>query len=208
MKKVIMSLAAASAMAVAGGDIVQVQEVQAPWTGVYAGGALTANQTYVKGESDWFSTSNLNKTSYGIQGDLGYTFMNTGSFALSAEGRLGTSVGGDDYVETTYWGIYAKPEAIFNGFSVYALAGYGSLDYTATDDIYYGGYPVEYSVTETVTGFTWGLGTQIAVNDSMSVFVDYVVQPSLSDVAVNTYNALETRDIETDVISVGVNFRF
>ncbi len=215
MKKIIMSLAAMTAMATAGGDIlptpvVETVEVQTPWTGLYIGGALTANQTYLKGEADWFGTSANNKTAYGLQGDLGYTFFNNGDIALSAEGRFGGSFGGDDYVETSYWGIYAKPEAMFGNFGVYGLVGYGELDYTKSGDVY-GGIPVTYAYTTTTDGFTWGIGGEYAISENVTIFADYVVQPTLDLVGLTdvNYATVVTEDnIETDVISVGFNYKF
>jgi opacity protein-like surface antigen len=216
MKKIITSALAATAILTAGGNIVpaapvvETVQVFTPWTGLYVGGALTANQTYLKGESDWFGTSVNNKTAYGIQGDAGYTFFNNGDIALSAEGRFGGSFGGDDFVETSYWGIYAKPEAIFGDFSAYALLGYGELDYTRSGDIYEGS-PVTYAYTTTTDGFTWGVGAQYAVSSNVGVYVDYVVQPTLDVVGLADGGAVTvvTEDnVETDVISVGFNYKF
>ena len=205
MKKMITGLALASTMALAGGNYTEVVKVT-PWTGFYAGGSLTANQTYLSGNADWFETTNLNKTAYGIAGDVGYTFFNNGDIALSAEARAGTSLSGDDFVETSYIAGYLKPEAVFNGFSVYGLFGYGELSYTETANAPL----VEYSVTADVDGFTWGLGTSYAFNENVSVFADYVVQPSLDLVDITSGDGVTINEdsIETDVISVGVNYRW
>lgn len=203
MFKMIIALAVASVMASAGGNIAVAEVVAVPWTGVYVGAGATANQTYVVDNSDWFTTSNLNKTAYGVEGNLGYTFFNNGSVALSAEGRVGTSLAGDDFVETVYYAAYVKPEYIFDTFSVYGLLGYGNLDYTRTEGSEY----VEYAVTKSVDGFTWGLGAQYAISDRVSLFADYVVQPSLDRADIGE-NVIAEDSIETDVITAGFNYRF
>ncbi len=207
MLKTIMALAAASVMAIAGGNVVVAEVVAVPFTGVYAGIGATANQTYIVDNADWFTTSNLNKTAYGVQGNIGYTFFNNGDVALSAEGRLGLSLGGDDFVETSYYGVYVKPEVIFDTFSLYALAGYGELDYTRTAEA----ANVEYAVTAPIDGFTYGFGGQYAISQNVAIFADYVVQPSLdrADIAATGNSvAIYEDSIETDVITVGVNYRF
>ncbi len=210
MKKMITSIALASTMALAGGSYAQITEVtevtEAPYTGFYAGGSVTANQTYLAGNADWFKTSNLNKTAYGIGLDAGYTFFNNGDFAVSAEGRYGLSLAGDDFVETSYVAGYLKPEVIFNGWSAYGLFGYGQVTYTETVDAHL----VKYSTTADVDGFTWGLGGSYAINSNVSVFADYVVQPTLDlvDIYGNGAISISEDNIETDVISVGVNYRW
>ena len=213
MKKIIMSLAAITAMSstvTAGGPVAPVEAIVVPWTGFYVGGALTANQTYLDGEMDWFSTSVNNKTSYGLQGDLGYTFFNNGDIALSAEGRFGGSFGGDDFVETSYWGIYAKPEVIFDNVSVYGLLGYGELDYTKSGDLY-NGSPVTYAYTTSTDGFSWGIGASYGITENVSAFIDYTALPELNVIGLDSVDGgviVNDQYVYTDVISVGVNYRF
>ena len=210
MKNTIIAAAAVMAIGttglVAGGDLAPVApvmevEVVAPWTGFYVGGAVSANQTYLDGEADWFGTSYVNKTAYGLQGDAGYTFYNNGTFLISAEGRIGGSFAGDDYVETSYWGVYAKPEVAFGAFGAYGLFGYGGVDMTDTENAeLVDGRAVEYAVTVNENGFSYGFGGSYAINDTVSVFADYVVLPQ--------FDLLFDRSIENDVISAGVNYRF
>ncbi len=206
--KTIFSVVAATVIATAvqaGGNIAPIApvtpEVIAPFTGAYVGAAMTANQTFVSGNADWFSTSAYNKTTYGVQGDIGYTFYNTGAWAMSVEGRGGLSLMGDNMLETSYIGAYLKPEFFVDDFSVYGLAGYGSVDYTQGDDF---DGTQRYSYTTSVDGFTWGLGAGYNVTDQVQVFVDYVIQPVLEiDQFVNIDD-----DINTNIVSVGLNYKF
>lgn len=206
MTKMILSLAAASAMVMAGGDlspveVVSVETVEA-FTGVYVGGALTGVSTGLGGDTGVIFDNDT--STFGVQGNIGYTFFNNGSIAVSAEARAGTNFADDSDVELAYVAGYVKPEAIFGDLGIYGLVGYGTVDYNANPRI-------TLSADSSVDDFTWGLGAQWLVAENISVFADYVALPSLNLVDVETGYAgtlINENSVDTDVVSVGLNYRF
>ncbi len=203
MKKIVLSLIAANAMLMAGGNIGAeriVAEVIAEdaFTGVYVGGALTGVSTGLDEGRDISDIFDNDTSTFGGQGNIGFTFFNDAEFALSAEARIGTNFTEDGDVELSYVSGYVKPEGVFGDFSIYGLIGYGTVEYNANSRI-------SLSADTDVEDFTWGFGTQWLVAENISVFADYVALPSLD---LRDTNLINEDSIDTDVISVGMNYRF
>ncbi len=190
----------------AGGSViapVEVETYEVPWTGAYIGLGLTANQTYVDGGSNWFTETYDSTTNTGLQINGGYTAYNNGQFMVSVEARAGVSET-SEIVETSYLAVYAKPAVQFGNFNAYALAGYGTVDFTSNYNYYDGWADYLISQTTSVSDFTFGIGGEYSFTPSISVFVDYVALPSFEVVDVDYY----TQELRSDVMSLGINYRW
>jgi len=197
LKGILVALMATMTMAIAGGDIAPVVEVEvAPVAkNFYVGGALTAQQTYVKGESDWFNDTVLSETGYGAQAQIGYVFFRSGDFSTAIEGRVAKTLynyGIDEFsfdgdTSLLTYSALIKPQYNFGEFGVYGLVGYG------TSKLNDSGY------TARKNDIVWGGGANYALGDTWEVFADYTVNPAFDGVV---------EDVENDVIAVGVNYKF
>jgi len=199
MKKILISLAAASAVLTAGGDIAPVEPVietpmvveQSPfYLGIGIGDASVNDDD----TSEEFSATTLmlqagyqyneyialeGRYTFGL--DMDYSPGNTNSLSSDYDGDFSS------------WGIYVKPMYPIGNFSLYALLGYGGvmLDNLAGGDAY-------------ESGFQWGLGAGYAMSENYTVFVDYV---SLYDDTGFDYRA-RLDDIDSDTWTFGVSYRF
>ncbi len=207
MKNLIISLAAValSTAAFAGGPVMAPVEIETytPWTGAYVGGAIVAEQTYLDGYGSWFDETWDSTTKTGIQVNAGYTAFNNGQFMLSVEGRLGASET-SDIVETSWVALYAKPAVQLGDFNAYVLAGYGTVDFTTSYDYNYGYTDYLISQTASVSDWTVGIGGEYSFTPQVSVFFDYVALPVFTVVDVDYYE----EDLRSDVMSLGINYRF
>lgn len=196
-----------STLAIAGGGVVPVEEMEvAPIiteaNGLYLGLGLSSMRLDNDFNGEEFSTK-------AITLQAGYQF-NT---HLAIEGRYTKNVGDLDYDHGTspnpdydnYPGdftniaIYLKPSYTFSDFSVYALLGYGEVLKTDLPDPKYPG-----SVDRAEAGFQWGLGATYAITDEVSVFADYV---NAYDDKGFDYRA-QLADIKADLWTLGVTYRF
>ena len=190
MKKLLMALIATVSIVFAGGGIAPVEpsvpvQVVKDKTGFYVGVGLTANQEYVRGESNWFNDDAKAETGYGYNLIAGYKFVQMGDFGASVEARYGQGVWDDNGLDTAQYFVAVKPDyALADTFTIYALAGYGRSDFKGLS---------------TRDGFVYGGGVEYALTDSFGVFGDYVVNP---------YVKIADEKIENDVITIGVNYKF
>ncbi len=199
MKKTMVSLAAVSAMAMAGGDIAPVEPVmqtpvvveQSPF---YLG--LGVGQAKVNDDDtseEFKSTTLMLQAGYlynkyvAIEGR--YTFGFNTDYDPGTTGNLSSDYDGD----FSSWGIYVKPMYPIGDFTLYGLLGYGGvmLDDLVLGDAY-------------ESGFQWGLGADYAMSENYSVFVDYV---SLYDDTGFDYRA-QNQDIDSDTWTLGVTYKF
>ncbi len=196
MKKIMLVTAMVSTMAMAGGNVSPVIEVGTQNKDFYVGGALTAVQTYVNGDSDWFNDTLTTETGGGAQFQAGYTFYRNNAFTASVEGRVQKTFwnyGTDEFefdgdTALLTYSVLAKPQYNFDDIGVYGLAGYGASRIT------------DNGFKERQNGFVWGLGANYALTDEVELFADYVVNPAFEEDGF--------KDIENDVIAFGVNYRF
>ena len=199
MKKIVVSLAAASTILMAGGDIAPVEPVvetpvvveQSPfYIGLGIGDASVNDDT----TSEEFEATTLMLQAGYIYNDY-LALEGRYTFGLDMDYDPGTtnSLSSDYDGDFSSWGIYLKPMYPIENFSLYALLGYGGvmLDELAGGDAY-------------ESAFQWGLGASYAMSDNYSVFVDYV---SLYDDTGFDYRA-RLDDIDSDTWTFGVSYRF
>ena len=226
MKKFTLSIAALAAMgtfAVAGGDIapvepeVAVPEVVAPAkTGFYVGGAISSIQNDFRAMAEDYDgpyTMAEGDTDHlGAMLQVGYKFNSY----LAVETRYWIA-GDEDWSDTKNWsedpadsfttefdamGLYLKPMyPVMDGLDIYGLLGFALMNYDLTykED----GEPYAHR-NFSDTAFSYGAGASYAVNDSFSVFADYVrLYDDTIDVFDNVWG-----DITSDTFNFGVTYKF
>jgi len=228
MKKLNLSLAAIFAMgtfAVAGGDIAPVEPVVeepvvvASTGNFYIGlayGYLNTQSTvdYTPPGRGTLSYTALDDDFSEVMIQAGYNFNEY----IAVEGRywfgMSSTINynniapglGDQDTTIDAWGIYVKPQyPVTEAFNIYALLGYGGADVTI-DNV--GGTGLQY-VSDSVDGFSWGLGASYAITDNVSLFVDYV---SIYDDSNDYYNPSTgysyNVDDTIDTWNFGVTYNF
>jgi len=213
MKKLNLSLVTVLAMstfAIAGGDIATVEPqvvVDTPMVvedkGPYVGIAYGYEKIKIDRESG--GSSLLDEKFGSVMIDAGYKFNPYIAiegrywFGLSSSNDLGWRSGLNSDVTIDAWGIYAKPMyPVTTEFDIYGLVGYSGVD--ATYDPSNGG-----SITsDTVNGFSWGVGGAYSFSDKWSLFVDYT---SIIDSEDGNLDAINSED-SLDTVNVGVNYKF
>lgn len=216
MKKFNLSLVTVLAMstfAIAGGDIAPVEPViETPMVeestpgNFYLGlgyGMLSMDQTDVVTLANGATVENpiVSDDFSEVMVQAGYKF----NPYIALEGRywfgledtfdvLGTNV--DTSVDA--WGIYAKPMyPVTEAFNIYGLLGYGAADVSV--DLPNGGT----LNTDSVDGFSWGVGADYSFTENVAVFVDYV---NIFDDS-TSYVGGET-DTTIDTVNFGVTYTF
>ena len=210
MKKFNLSLVAVLAMstfAIAGGDIAPVEPmVETPMVeqssaGFYVGmgyGALEGELDPDNGasrDSDTFDEllllAGYKFNEYvAVEGRYWFGADNTWNRYDASGAYLG-----EQDVSVDSWGIYVKPMyPVTEAFNVYALLGYAgsSLDYDYGD--------TDFGDTD---GFSYGVGVDYSINEKFAVFVDYVSLYD-DDKDIGIYSP----DLQLDVVSVGVTYKF
>jgi len=224
MKNIVLSAVAVLAMssfAVAGGDIapveepiIVVEEVMPSTGGVYIGIAYgfmnteITDTTYPHGgtlENTWLDedfSSIMLQAGYDFNqyvGIEGRYWFGLDSDSTLGRGDLGGNINADVTVDA--WGVYVKPMyPVSDAFTVYALLGYAGADIEidANNFTY---------TTDSVDGFSWGLGAEYRFTDAVGLFVDYV---SVYDDDEDFY--VDGGDVNTEAMitsfNIGVNYRF
>jgi len=201
MKKIALSVwavVAMSSMGFAGGDFTQVEPVvETPMVeeatkNMYVGLGLTAVSTSI-GDSNFFSEESGQDRTGNVTLLAGYAF----NPYIAVEGRYSLYVAEEDYLNTDFWGIYAKPQyPVSEDFTLYALLGFGGATSTGINGA---------AIDLDDTGFQWGLGASYDVMDDIAVFVDYV---SVADgMTPNTWNGA-TPDVAINALTLGVTYSF
>ena len=193
IKKLIASLML-TATIYAGGNLYTEQEmIQDPCldrSGMYVGVSVS----YDEFSMDYFPSPNggdYDEFGPGIQLTIGYDIFGFDNWLYSVEGRIGyASVEDIDY---SWYAAYTKVEYDAGKFGIYGLLGYGTSD--ATLSIYNGPYNIK--INGSVNDFTYGAGINYQYSDELSIVLDYVVEPEFVD-----------DNINNDVISLGVNYKF
>ena len=216
MKKITLSLAtivATSTFALAGGDIAPVEPmIQTPVVMEEAApsvGGFYLGLAYGYEDVSICRTS-TNKTVFdekfgSIMFDAGYKFNQyialEGRYwaGINSSNALSWRTGINSDVTVDALGLYVKPMfPVSDAFNIYGLVGYGSVDakYEPSNNL---------SITsDTVSGFSWGLGAEYAVTSNWSVFVDYT---SILDGEEGNLDAFATED-SLSTVNVGVNYQF
>jgi len=218
MKKLNLSLAAIFAMgtfAVAGGDIAPVEPVvEEPVVVESAGnfylglayGYLDTTEDYTELVSGGtLKTSVIDENFDDIMIQAGYNFNEY----IAIEGRYwfglsdtSISYNGNAWdVSLDAWGIYVKPQyPVTEAFNVYALLGYGGAEFDISRTR---GNTTFTPNTDTMDGFSWGLGASYAFTDNVSVFIDYVnIYDDTTDLIGGSY------DDTIDSWNFGVTYNF
>ncbi len=216
MKKIILSLAAASSLGFAGGDIIPVVVVadEIDELGFYLGGGISAMSSRESSVSmDIFNEKAGQDRLGNIDLRAGYIVNNY----LAVEGRYGFGITDEDKVEmNSQWSIFLKPMYKFeddedrangeNYFAVYGLLGYGGIELTGVNG-------VVANVDE--TGFQWGLGLSYTFResssegsykykDSWTVYADYT---SVGNDMDGLYYTGEGQ-VDADAFTVGLIYKF
>jgi len=185
MKKLTLSLAAilaTSTFALAGGDIAPVEPViETPYVepavgGLYLGLAYGLLNAQIDDQRDVpFGTvtdSLLDEDFDEIMIQAGYKFNQyvavEGRYWFGMESNINNwnidSSANDVTVDA--WGIYVKPMyPVGEYFNIYALLGYAGADLEKHSRNY---------VSDSVDGFSWGIGADYSFTENLAVFVDYV----------------------------------
>ena len=218
MKKFNLSLVAILAMstfAVAGGDIAPVEEpvVVVPEIiestgGLYLGlayGILNASIEDARNVPGGTITDTLLDTDFDeIMLQAGYKFNEyvavEGRYWFGMESTINSwniSTTGND-VTIDAWGLYVKPMyPVTETFNVYAMLGYAGADLEK--------HSLNY-VSDSVDGFSWGIGADYSFTESVAVFVDYV--SIYDDEEAYTSNAGGEIDYSIDTLNFGVTYSF
>lgn len=223
MKKFTLSTVAVlamSAFAIAGGDIAPVEpiieEVVVPdESGFYVGvayGYADISNKYDGYNLDDSWTGKLEDSFDTIMLQAGYKINKY--FAL--EGRYWNAVGDGDWTDRwdwsgqpnensgtnsdfSAWGLYVKPMyPVTEEFDVYALLGYGNVNYDSGEDI-------AHDLDD--DGFQWGLGASYEFTDKFSVFADYLeLYNDNKSYIVGDWN--ENLDFTIYTVNIGLTYKF
>lgn len=200
MKNLIVGLAAASTMAMAGGDFVAVEEpvIEVPVidnSAFYLG--LGIGQSSINDDptgEEITSTTLMLQAGYQYNEYVALEGRASFGFNSDYEPGLTSNVSGDYDDDISSWGIYIKPMyPLTEAFNIYALLGYGGvqLGNLESGDAY-------------ESGFQWGLGASYDATESIIVFVDYV---KLYDDTGFDYRA-QLEDVDSDAWALGVSYKF
>ncbi len=96
---------------------------------------------------------------------------------------------------------------VTDAFDVYALLGYGAADMTIDNLPGHAEY-----TTDSIDGFSWGLGVAYSFNENVSIFADYV---SIYDDTTSIDNGVWdgvvfSSEVERkiDTVNIGVSYQF
>lgn len=179
----------------AGGDITPISEPiviiqENTDKNIYVGGSLTYVNTKAEQNFGVF-TASQSESGYGLGGQIGFIFFRADAFAAAVEGRIqGTQWDYANDLDDAYALTYSallKPIFNFDAFNAYGLFGYGSSKVAGN----------HFSVRE--NGFVYGVGAGYSITESIEVIGDIVANPSIRE---------ESIDINTNVLTVGVNYKF
>ncbi len=225
MKNIVLSAVAVLAMssfAVAGGDIapveepiVVVEEVMPSTGSFYLGlayGFMNAeidDTTYPRGGV--LTETVLDEDFSAIMINAGYDFnqyvgiegrywFGLESSSTLGRGSIGNNINADVTIDA--WGVYVKPMyPVSEAFNIYALLGYAGADLEVDSANYT-------FKTDSVDGFSWGLGAEYKFSNAWGLFVDYVsVYDNDEDFILDTGVDGNT-EATISAFNLGVNYRF
>jgi len=200
--------------AVAGGGIAPVEPVVVASTGNFylglAYGYMNATEDYtidIPALGGTYTETPIDESYDDIMIQAGYNFNEY----IAVEGRywFGISDTTTDYsgnswdVSLDAWGLYVKPQYSFDAFKIYALLGYGAAEFDASRNYGNGTWTPN---TDTMDGFSWGLGAAYAFTENVSVFIDYV--SIYDDTTDGDVRFNESWDDTIDSWNFGVTYNF
>ena len=219
MKNIVLSAVAVLAMssfAVAGGDIAPVEEPMVVVEPVVSTGGFYLGLAYgfMNAEiTDSYDGDRLSVTDTILDEDFSSIMIQAGYdfnqyvgiegrywFGLDTDTTLGRGNFASD-VTIDAWGVYVKPQyPITDAFNIYALLGYAAADLSVDQP----GFEL---TSDSVDGFSWGIGAEYTFSDSIGLFVDYVsIYDADEDFITNNYDVNNEQTISA--INVGVNYKF
>jgi len=204
LKTITLSILAASSI-FAGGDIniieekeIEIEIPQKDTSSFYLG----IGTSYINLKS---ITTDESFTSLGATLQVGYKYNSY----IGVEARYSQSVGDVAYdkgntlfVNTSSYpttssniALYLKPQYPLGDFTLYGLLGYGVIQYTqlptGTKD-------------RKESSFQWGLGSEYLVMENISIFADY---SRLYD-GVGVDGHIATHDVYSDIVTIGISYKF
>ncbi|MCD6213293.1 MAG: porin family protein [Sulfurovum sp.] len=225
MKNIVLSAVAVLAMssfAVAGGDIAPVEEPI-----VVVEEVMPSTGSFYLGLAYGFMNTEIDDTTYPFGGvlketvldeDFGSIMINLGYdfnqyvgiegrywFGLESSSTLGRgSIGNNINADVTIdaWGVYVKPMyPVSEAFNVYALLGYAGADLEVdANDFKF--------KTDSVDGFSWGIGAEYKFSNAVGIFVDYVSVYDDEEDFVLISGVDGNTDATITAFNFGVNYRF
>jgi len=204
MKKIILSMVSIMALSTnsyAGGDreLIDVIPIEIPKTDTnyYIGlGFSSMKLLDINSEENFQATSVMISAGYKIYDFLSIEGRYSRSLKVDYFAPKGSTGDMSDYPsDFTNIGIYLKPSYTYNSISAYALLGYGEVRLT--------NMPLN-DVARAEQSFQWGLGLSYKINDSFSIFADYV---NLYQAKGFDYRSVNS-DIRVDAITVGITYNF
>jgi opacity protein-like surface antigen len=200
MKKILMSLAAISTITFAGGNISAVAPIveAEPCPEFTPQAYIGIAGTYSEFSYTFLPTAETIddvEDTIGFQGQIGYDIFGQNGWVLGVEARAGYAE--VDAFDATYLAAYLKPQYNFDKFGIYGLLGYGQTTFSASADI---APYTTLTIEDTTDDFTWGAGLKYSFNETFDVFVDYVALPD--------WELGNTDEIDSDIVSLGVNYKF
>ncbi len=200
----IMLFAASTSLLMGGGDLAPVPVPAVPIpvvekTPFYIGVAASDMRLLNQDTDEEFSATGITLQAGYIYSEylsieLRYS-QNAGS--VSYENGITTTVADTDDYSTDFvnMGIYLKPAYSIDSLTLYALLGYGEVSLTNIP---------EGDTDRGEDGFQWGVGLSYAIDESWSLFADYMSLYSgegFDHLAINNDN-------EATLVSVGISYRF
>ena len=197
MKKIVMTLLMSVGL-LAEGEIANIYDKEPyyeDYSGAYIGGSIVFDEVYADGYSDWFSNSDYAETGFGGQVQVGYTILGNAQWLIGVEGRGG--VASSDTVDGTWLAAYARGDFQIEKFKIYGLLGYGVTDLSTSAYLY---DSTVLTISDNNSDLTYGAGIAYDFSNEIQIFADYVQLPVIPFV--------ESEDIDFDVISIGMNYKF
>jgi outer membrane immunogenic protein len=193
------------------------------WTGFYLG----AQAGYFAGSASWqniapdtrYSEGSPEAAAFGVYG--GYN-IDLGSIVLGIGGQYNVTDASDTqpfvtpvlgesatFDVTGYGSIDASLGIDLGQFKPYAVVGAAA----ANLDIYYDGVPDEDYATETLWGWTAGIGADVALTDSIVArleyrHADYGTKDVVSEVTIPSVGDSHEIALTSDTLTAGLAFKF
>lgn len=174
--------------------------------------ALAADSPFYVGGQ--IGAAKLKETESGFSDSFDFTTLSAlGGYNFNqyfaAEVRLGSGVKGESYREGSYsekLSIEQQNLILLKGtvpvndiFSLYGVAGFGSVKFKYTEKA----SSYNFSETDTVDGFSWGVGAKFNINSNWAASLEYLQLPEekLRDGAY-------TLKFKTNSVNLGVIYQF